>query len=300
MYNKFYPWIISLRLKTIPLSLSAILVGNALAYWQHQFSFWILLFSLITASLLQILSNLANDYGDEIKGSDQNNLTAHNRGIQLDLITLKQLKIALWINIFLCILFGLILLIFACNNIYELFIFILLGLLSIVAAITYTIGKKPYGYIGFGDLSVLTFFGLIGVMGSFYLQTKVFSLSIILPSLGCGLLSVAVLNINNLRDIELDRKSNKRTLVVMIGKCMGRYYHLLLLLIAFCSLSLFAYNKLQTIWSGLFILTLPLFIKHIYMVFQFNTHKEGVPLLLQMVKLALLTNLLYCLGIILS
>jgi 1,4-dihydroxy-2-naphthoate polyprenyltransferase len=250
--------------------------------------------------LLQILSNLANDYGDEIKGSDQNNLTAHNRGIQLGLITLKQLKIALWINIFLCILFGLILLIFACNNIYELFIFILLGLLSIVAAMTYTIGKKPYGYIGFGDLSVLTFFGLIGVMGSFYLQTKVFSLSIILPSLGCGLLSVAVLNINNLRDIELDRKSNKRTLVVMIGKCMGRYYHLLLLLIAFCSLSLFAYNKLQTIWSGLFILTLPLFIKHIYMVFQFNTHKEGVPLLLQMVKLALLTNLLYCLGIILS
>jgi 1,4-dihydroxy-2-naphthoate polyprenyltransferase len=109
-----------------------------------------------------------------------------------------------------------------------------------------------------------------------------------------------VLNINNLRDIELDRKSNKRTLVVMIGKCMGRYYHLLLLLIAFCSLSLFAYNKLQTIWSGLFILTLPLFIKHIYMVFQFNTHKEGVPLLLQMVKLALLTNLLYCFGIILS
>ncbi|OCG23735.1 1,4-dihydroxy-2-naphthoate octaprenyltransferase, partial [Gilliamella sp. App2-1] len=116
MYKKFFPWIISLRLKTLPLSLSAVLVGNALAYWQHQFNFWILLFSLITASLLQILSNLANDYGDEIKGSDQNNLTAHTRGIQLGLITLKQLKIALWINAFLCILFGLILLIFSCNN----------------------------------------------------------------------------------------------------------------------------------------------------------------------------------------
>lgn len=300
MYNKFHPWIISLRLQTLPLSLSAVLIGNALAYWQHQFNFWILLFSLITASLLQILANLANDYGDEIKGSDQNNLTAHTRGIQLGLITLKQLKIALWINTFLCVSFGLSLLILACNNIYELFSFILLGLLSIIAAITYTIGKKPYGYIGFGDLSVLLFFGLIGVMGSYYLQTKVLFLPIILPALGCGLLSVAVLNINNLRDIEIDQNHNKRTLVVIMGKNMGRYYHLLLLLIAFCCLSLFAYNCLQTVWSGLFILTLPLFIKHIYAVFQFNTHKEAVPLLLQMVKFALLTNLLYCLGIILS
>lgn len=297
---KCYPWIISLRLKTLPLSLSAILVGNALAYWQQKFNLLIMLLSLITASLLQILSNLANDYGDAIKGSDDVNPIAHTRGIQLGLINLKQLKKALWINTILCILSGLGLLILACHNIYELFSFLLLGLLSIIAAITYTVGKKPYGYIGLGDLSVLIFFGLVGVIGSYYLQTKTLSLLILLPAIGCGLLSVAVLNINNLRDIDSDRNNHKHTLVVLMGETIGRFYHLILLISALCLLTLFSYFYLQTIWSGLFILTLPLFFKHIYAVFHYNAAKDAAPLLLQMVKLALLTNLFYCLGIILS
>ncbi|OCG10212.1 1,4-dihydroxy-2-naphthoate octaprenyltransferase [Gilliamella sp. wkB178] len=297
---KFYPWMISLRLKTLPLSLSAIFVGNALAFWQQQFHWLVMVLALITASLLQILSNLANDYGDAIKGSDDANPIAHTRGIQLGLINLKQLKIALCINTLLCILSGLGLLILACQNIYELFSFLLLGLLSIVAAITYTVGKKPYGYIGLGDLSVLIFFGLVGVMGSYYLQTKSLPAFIWLPAIGCGLLSVAVLNINNLRDIDSDRRNHKRTLVVLMGNTVGRYYHLFLLLLAWCLLSIFAYFYLHTLCSGLFILTLPLLVKHIYAVFTFNSSKDAAPLLLQMVKLALLTNLLYCLGIILS
>ncbi|MCX8650180.1 1,4-dihydroxy-2-naphthoate polyprenyltransferase [Gilliamella sp. B2776] len=300
MPNKYYPWIISLRPKTLVLSLCAILMGNALAYWQGSFDPLVMLLSMITASLLQILSNLANDYGDVIKGSDKQNLAGHKRGLQLGLITLNQLKKALWINIFLCILFGLILIIFACNNIYELFCFILLGLLSIIAAITYTVGKKPYGYIGLGDLSVLIFFGLISVIGSYYLQTNALSMPMILPALGCGLLSVAVLNINNLRDIDSDRMNHKRTLVVLIGKEIGRFYHLLLLMIAICSFSLFTYSYLQTYWGWLFMFSLPWLIRHIYAVFQFKTAKDAFPLLLQMVKLALLINLLYCLGIIMS
>ncbi|WP_218056016.1 1,4-dihydroxy-2-naphthoate polyprenyltransferase [Gilliamella sp. wkB108] len=291
---------ISFRLKTLPLSLSAIFVGNALAFWQQQFNLLIMVLSLITASLLQILSNLANDYGDAIKGNDNTNLDAHTRGIQLGLITLKQLKVALWINTILCILSGFSLLILACNTLYQLAIFLLLGALSIIAAITYTIGNKPYGYIGLGDLSVLVFFGLVGVIGSYYLQTKSLSILIFLPAVGCGLLSVAVLNINNLRDIDNDRRNHKRTLVVIMGKNMGRIYHLSLLLLALCLLSLFAYYYLRTLWGGLFILTLPLFIQHIHAVFQFQSTKEATPLLLQMIKLALLTNLLYCLGIILS
>ncbi|MCX8575114.1 MULTISPECIES: 1,4-dihydroxy-2-naphthoate polyprenyltransferase [unclassified Gilliamella] len=297
---KYYPWIISLRLKTLPLSLCAILVGNALAYWQQQFDYRIMLLSISTASLLQILSNLANDYGDAVKGSDKCNITAHTRGIQLGLITLKQLKIALIINIICCILSGLCLLHVACNNRYELFSFILLGLLSIIAAITYTIGNKPYGYSGFGDLSVLIFFGLVGVIGSYYLQTKSLSNLIILPALGCGLLSVAVLNINNLRDIDSDRNCHKRTLVVLMGQTKARFYHLFLIVTAFILLALFASHQLHTIWRWLFLITLPLFIYHIYAVFRFKVAKDAIPLLLQMVKLALFTNLLYCLGIILN
>jgi 1,4-dihydroxy-2-naphthoate octaprenyltransferase len=160
MFNKYYPWMISLRPKTLVLSLSAILMGNALAYWQQSFDLSIMLLSIITASLLQILSNLANDYGDAVKGSDQQNLLGHKRGLQLGLITLEQLKIALWITVILCIMSGLVLLVLACNNYQQLLIFVLLGLGAIIAAITYTIGKKPYGYIGLGDLSVLIFFWL--------------------------------------------------------------------------------------------------------------------------------------------
>lgn len=300
MHFNCYAWLISLRLKTLPLSISAILMGNALAYWQQQFNLLIMLFSLITALLLQILSNLANDYGDTIKGSDKPNPTAHTRGIQLGLITLKQLKLALWVNASLCILSGLCLLLLACQNYYELVIFLLLGLLAIVAAITYTVGKKPYGYMGLGDISVLIFFGLVGVMGSYYLQTKSWSPWIFLPAMGCGLLAVAVLNINNLRDIDSDRSNHKQTLAVIMGDKIARFYHLFLLLLAMWLLSLFAYYYLHTIGSGLYLLTLPLFLKHSYAVLQFNTAKNAAPLLLQMVKLALLTNLLYCLGIILS
>ncbi|MWP48981.1 MULTISPECIES: 1,4-dihydroxy-2-naphthoate polyprenyltransferase [unclassified Gilliamella] len=297
---KFYPWIISFRPKTLALSFSSILLGNALAYWQQSFDVLILLLSLITASLLQILSNLANDYGDAIKGSDRQNVLAHTRGVQLGLITLEQLKMALCINIFLCIISGLSLIIFACHNTYQFLIFILLGSLSIIAAITYTIGKKPYGYIGLGDLSVLIFFGLVGVIGSYFLQVKSLSVSIILPAISNGLLAVAVLNINNLRDIDSDRANHKRTLVVLMGKTLGKYYHLLLLLSSFILFSLFAYYNLHTIYSGLFLLILPLYVKHIDALFKFNSIKTAVPLLIQMVKLALLTNLLYCLGIILS
>lgn len=300
MSNKYYPWIISLRPKTLVLSLSAILMGNSLAYWQRSFDPLIMLLSIITASLLQILSNLANDYGDAIKGSDQQNLTGHKRGLQLGLITLNQLKIALWITVLLCITSGLTLLVLACNNYRQLLIFVLLGLCSIIAAITYTMGKKPYGYIGLGDFSVLIFFGLVGVIGSDYLQTKALSTQLILPAIASGLLAVGVLNINNLRDYESDKQHHKRTLIVLIGKTYGCCYHLLLLIVSLCLFSLFAYKNLHSFWSGLFLLTLPLYIKHINSVFKFKTVNDAAPLLIQMVKLALLTNLLYCLGIILS
>ena len=300
MHIKYNPWIISLRPKTLALSLSTVLLGNALAFWQQSFNLPVTIFTIITAALLQILSNLANDYGDAIKGTDKDNLIGHQRGIQLGLISLRQLKVGLSINILLCIVSGLCLLLLACNDIYQLLIFILLGLLSIVAAITYTIGKKPYGYIGLGDLSVFIFFGIIGVMGSDYLQTKIVSLSIILPAISSGLLAVAVLNINNLRDADNDRIHHKRTLIVLWGKTFGKYYHLSLIISALSLLGLFAYLYLKTIWSSLFILTFPLYIQHIYAVFKFNQAKDATPLLIQMVKLALLTNLLYCLGIILS
>lgn len=300
IYIACYPWVISLRLRTLPLALSAILIGNSLAYLQHDFSLGIFLLSLITASLLQILSNLANDYGDAIKGSDDLNRIGPSRGIQRGLITLNQLRCALWINILLCVCLGITLLIIACNTIHELLIFLGLGLFSILAAITYTVGKKPYGYCGLGDLSVLIFFGLVSVIGSYYLQTKSLTWLLMLPAIGCGLLAVAVLNINNLRDRQNDIVNHKRTLIVMMGQKNGQYYHTALLAVSLLSFCCFTYFHLHTAFGWLFIAVVPLFLRHILAVFKIKTAKDAAPLLLQMVKLALLTNLLYCLGIILS
>ncbi|WP_392559899.1 1,4-dihydroxy-2-naphthoate polyprenyltransferase [Orbus mooreae] len=297
---KITAWIDSFRLKTLPLALSAIFVGNALAYWQQHFNIGIMLLTLLTAILLQVLSNLANDYGDTVKGADKVNRIGPLRGIQHGLITLKQLRRALFINLIMCVISGITLLIVACDSYIEFVQFIILGLLSIIAAITYTVGKKPYGYIGFGDLSVLIFFGLVSILGSYYLQTKALPLFILFPAFGCGLLSVAVLNINNLRDVHSDKQNNKRTLIVLIGDKAGCYYHTLLLILAFACLLHFSYYYLNTPFSYLFLLGLPLMYQQIRDVFRYRSTPAMAPLLFKMVKFAMLTNTLYCIGIILS
>ncbi|QIQ20819.1 1,4-dihydroxy-2-naphthoate polyprenyltransferase [Zophobihabitans entericus] len=293
-------WLTSFRLKTLPLAISAILVGSALAYWQQQFHFGIMFFSLLTATLLQILSNLANDYGDALSGADKHGRIGPERGIQLGLITLQQLKLALKINTVLVIISGLILLWLSYHSWLSFFGFILLGLLAIIAAITYTVGSKPYGYQGLGDLSVLVFFGLVSIMGSYYLQTESLKLFLVFPAIGCGLLSVAVLNINNLRDIDSDRLNHKRTLVVMIGERAGRHYHVILLILSLILLSYFSWCYLASVWSWLFLLVTPLYLQHLYRVLTYQTPKQVPPLLYQMIRIALLTDLLYCIGIILS
>lgn len=295
-----YAWLISFRLKTLPLAISAVFVGNALAYWHQTFYWPIFWLTLITACLLQILSNLANDYGDGLKGADNMGRLGPKRGLHSGKITLNQLLFALVVNIMLCIGFGLWLLILACDNIAQLVGFIIIGALSIIAAVTYTIGKKPYGYIGLGDLSVLLFFGLVSVLGSFYLQTKQISSGLFIPGLSCGLLSVAVLNINNLRDYESDKMSNKRTLIVMMGIKWGKCYHVGLLMIAFCLFSLFSFYFLTSYYAWLFLLTAPLFYRQISAVGRSHTQQQMGLLLMPMIKFALMTNILYGIGIILS
>lgn len=295
-----FAWISSFRLKTLPLALSAILIGNALAYWQQLFDWRIMGLTLMTAGLLQVLSNLANDYGDALSGADKPERIGPKRGIQYGLITMTQMHRALVINIILIIMSGMALLWLACQTWQQLLGFLILGGLSIIAAITYTMGKKPYGYIGLGDISVLLFFGLVSIIGSDYLQTKIFNLYLLLPAIGCGLLSVAVLNVNNLRDVDDDRVSNKRTLIVLIGVKYGLYYHCGLLSAALLCLSYFSFTYLHSLASWLFILTLPLFMQHVVHIFKYQGTSAMPPLLFQMIKLALMTNLLYAIGIIMS
>ncbi|MDD7996250.1 1,4-dihydroxy-2-naphthoate polyprenyltransferase (EC [Kosakonia radicincitans] len=293
-------WLESLRPKTLPLAFAAIVVGTVLAWWQGYFDPLVAVLALITAGLLQILSNLANDYGDAVKGSDKPDRIGPLRGMQKGAISLAQMKRALIIVIVLSCISGLLLVTAATQTLADFIGFLVLGGLSIIAAITYTIGKRPYGYLGLGDISVLIFFGWLSVMGSWYLQTHMLIPAVILPATACGLLATAVLNINNLRDIDSDRENGKNTLVVRLGPINARRYHASLLIGALLCLALFNLLSLHSLWGWLFLLAAPLIIKQVRFVLRERDPRAMPPMLERTVKGALLTNLLFVIGIILS
>ncbi|PLR33666.1 1,4-dihydroxy-2-naphthoate polyprenyltransferase [Chimaeribacter californicus] len=293
-------WLESLRPRTLPLAFASIVAGSAIAAWHHSFHPAIALLALLTAGLLQILSNLANDYGDALKGSDTPDRLGPLRGMQKGVITAGQMKRALMISVLLTLLSGIMLIAVACDTPQDVLGFVLLGLLSIAAAITYTVGSKPYGYRGLGDVSVLTFFGWISVAGTYYLQTHRLDGVVFLPATACGLLAAAVLNINNLRDIDSDSANGKNTLAVRLGARKGRYYHALLLAGAVLCFALFALIYLHSPWGWLFVLALPLLLRHGRFVVREQQAAAMRPMLEQMVKAALLTNVLFALGVVLS
>ncbi len=293
----FLVWLKTARPKTLPLALASILVGAALALSVGSFDIITTTLALITTLLLQILSNFANDYGDHIKGSDTSERIGPLRGIQQGEITKEQLKNAVYILIGLSLFSGLTLIIYAYQSLQDIIAFSVLGILAIICAITYTVGKKPYGYIGLGDISVLIFFGFLAVLGTFYLQAHYLPFVVFFPAFSCGLLSVAVLNINNLRDINQDRLVGKNTLVVRIGSKNGRIYHFILLTLAIVFYLFFSILTAQS-WSGfLFLITLPLLIKHTLKVHRHQDPNELRPLLGQMAGIALITNLMFSIGI---
>ena len=293
-------WLESLRPKTLPLGVIAIVTGSALTYFTGNFKWPVALLSIITAGLLQILSNLANDYGDAIKGSDTAERIGPLRGMQKGVITKEDMKKALKLNIFAACLSGLLLIIVACEKPEDAIGFLGLGLVAIVAAITYTVGKKPYGYLGLGDISVLIFFGWLSVIGTFYLQANSFNIITILPATACGLLSVAVLNINNMRDIENDIKAGKNTLAVRLGPQGARMYHAIIIIVSILCLVFFNLLYL-TGWAGwLFLLAVPMLMNHVRKVLSDPTPEGLRPMLENMVKIALVTNVLFSLGVILS
>jgi 1,4-dihydroxy-2-naphthoate octaprenyltransferase len=298
--STFAIWFSTARPKTLPLALASIIIGSALAYWAGRFDLITTLLAFITTILLQVLSNFANDYGDHVKGSDTAERIGPLRAIQHGAITGEQLKMAVIVLSALSFISGSALSFYAYEEIEDLLVFLGLGVISIVAAITYTVGKKAYGYLGLGDLFVLIFFGFVAIIGVFYLQAHSLPLMIFIPAFGCGLLSVAVLNINNLRDINQDRKAGKNTLIVRIGSKNGRIYHAILLVLAVVSYLIFAILNFEHWYNYLFLLAVPLLVKHGLFVYRHQDPIELRPILGQMAGLALITNLLFSLGIFLG
>jgi 1,4-dihydroxy-2-naphthoate octaprenyltransferase len=262
------PWIIAARLRTLPLAVSNILLGSFLAYNQGKFSIIILLLGLATAVFLQVLSNFANDYGDFINGADEKRISKYERVLQSGKISPKQMRWMLIILTLLTFVTGISLIIFAANALgtIALVVFFGIGILCIIAAITYTIGKKPYGYIGIGDIAVFIFFGIVGVCGIYVLQTRQWDWHVLLPAASFGLLSVGVLNINNIRDLESDRISGKKTLVVRIGLEKAKIYHTWLILIAVILGIVSTLLDFHSAFQLLYLLTIPFFIMNVYRV----------------------------------
>jgi 1,4-dihydroxy-2-naphthoate polyprenyltransferase len=262
------PWIIAARLRTLPLAVSNILLGSFLAYYHGRFSVIILLLGLATAVLLQVLSNFANDYGDFVNGADEKRISKYERVLQSGKINPKQMRWMLIILTLLTFVTGISLIVLATRTlgIIALVVFFCIGILCIIAAITYTIGKKPYGYIGMGDIAVFIFFGIVGVCGIYVLQTRQWDWHVLFPAASFGLLSMGVLNINNIRDLESDRLSGKKTLVVRIGLEKAKIYHTWLILIAVILGSVSTLLDFHSAFQLLYLLTIPFFIMNVYRV----------------------------------
>ncbi len=293
-------WLQAFRLRTLPLALSCIAMGGFLAASANAFRWDIFLLCISTTILLQILSNLANDYGDSVHGADSHDRKGPKRAVQSGAISAQQMKTAVIVFVLLCLVSGVTLLIVSFGLDWKAILFFLgLGLLSIMAAIAYTVGKKPYGYAGLGDFSVLIFFGLVGVMGSYYLFTKEISGYQLLPALSCGFFSIGVLNVNNIRDIESDRKAGKFSIPVRIGRANAIKYHWFLICAGILSTIVFTFLTSHTIWQWSFLLSTPLFIVNGVAVSK-KPSMQLDPYLKQMALATLVFVLLFGVGLILS
>lgn len=250
MASTFKSYIAAARLRTLPLSVSGILVGSAIANEKGLFNGAIFAFALLTTICFQVLSNFANDYGDGVKGTDANR-KGEARMVATGAISAENMKMAVWLFSVLSAIFSSLTLFLAFGSAYYLYYIVFIGLaaLSIISAIKYTVGKSAYGYKGLGDVFVFVFFGLVAVVGSYFLHAKNMPNNVWFPAITIGLLSVAVLNLNNMRDMETDKDNNKMTLALALGNNNVKLYHSLLIILAGVSaIAFIVVNGNQLYW----------------------------------------------------
>lgn len=285
-------WLSAFRLRTLPLALASIGLAAFLAAKAHLFNVWVFVLSALTTVFLQVLSNLANDYGDAINGADkvESGRKGPQRAVSSGAISPQTMFKAIILFSVLSFASGIALLFVSFQNIdIQFVIFLLIGLLAIAASIKYTAGKNPYGYAGFGDIAVLVFFGWVGVLGSYFLHTHTFDWLTILPATTCGLFATAVLNVNNIRDIESDEKAGKMSIPVRLGKSKAIIYHGLLLSIGMICSVVYVMLTFKSGSNWLFLAVMPMIMNNYNAVAKHETAAEIDPFLKQMA----LTTLLY-------
>lgn len=284
-------WINAARLRTLPLSVSGIFTGSAIAAAQNQFDWAIFSLALATTLGLQILSNFANDYGDFVKGTDNDERVGPQRALQSGRITRKEMfygMIAAGVLTFLLAL-ALIYVSFGAENTAYALLFLFLGVAAIGAAVKYTVGESAYGYRGLGDVFVFLFFGLVGVYGCYFLYTHEWDWSVLLPAFSIGLLSAGVLNLNNMRDRNSDARAGKNTLVVKLGQQKARLYHYTLIVAALFCVLLFSVFTFEGVDDLLYLPAFFPLLAHLRRVIQNKDPEQLDP---ELKKLALSTFLL--------
>ncbi len=295
-------WLVAFRLRTLPLSLSTIILGSFLAAYHGRFQWRIFILAVLTTLFLQILSNLANDYGDAIHGVDNQGRTGPKRSLQAGTITLKQMKNAIILFVVLSLISGILLILSAAHGLrfsYGLILF-LVGIAAIIAALKYTVGKNPYGYAGLGDVSVFIFFGIVGVMGSFFLYTHVVTPAELLPAMSIGFFSTGVLNLNNLRDRDNDKAFGKHTMVVNMGIQKAKIYHALLLTCGMAAALVYSFMNKASGWKWIYLAAFPFLIRSILVVLKNKQLSLLDPELRFLALSTLLFSLLYGTGLLLG
>ncbi len=300
------PWISAFRPRTLPLALASILTGGFLAKASGHFNGPVVALAAFTTILLQILSNLANDYGDSQNGADSVHRQGPLRAVQSGAITPAEMKRAMWGFGAAALVsgIGLLLLALGIAGAWVLLAFFALGLSAIWAAVNYTAGARPYGYAGLGDVSVFLFFGIVGVCGTYFLQAysqehalaSSLPLAVLLPAASLGCFSAAVLNVNNIRDINSDELAGKITVPVRLGPRHARRYHWLLLVLGVGCAVLYVALTYHSSWQWLFALSLPLFAFNGYQVWARQESMQLDPLLKQMALSTLVFTVLFGVG----
>ncbi|GAA3520601.1 1,4-dihydroxy-2-naphthoate octaprenyltransferase [Aquimarina addita] len=307
--TKFKAWISAARLRTLPLSVSGIIVGSSLGVDQllnyavkgtgFFFSTPIFWLAILTTLGLQILSNFANDYGDGVKGTDNEDRVGPQRALQSGAISRKEMFRGIVMTSIITLIFAILLIYTSFGSQYFFYsiFFFLLGLAAIIAAIKYTMGSTAYGYRGLGDIFVFIFFGLVSVVGCYFLFTKSIEWLVFLPAITIGLLSAAVLNLNNMRDHDSDKKAGKNTIVVKMGLIKAKKYHYALILVAMSTMLLFLYLTYLSYFNLLFLIA---FIPLVFHLVKVIKTKKAVDLDPELKKVALSTFLfaiLFSLGL---
>ena len=292
------PWISAFRPRTLPLALASILTGGFLAQATGHFNGPVVALAALTTILLQILSNLANDYGDSQNGADSVHRQGPLRAVQSGAITPAEMKRAMWGFGLAALASGIALLLLALGfaGVWVLLAFFVLGLSAIWAAVNYTAGSNPYGYAGLGDVSVFLFFGIVGVCGTYFLQARSLPLAVLLPAAALGCFATAVLNVNNIRDIASDKLAGKITVPVRLGPQHARRYHWLLLLLGVGAAVVYVALNYHSPWQWLFLLSLPLFLFNARQIWARQESMHIDPLLKQMALSTLVFTLLFGLG----